>query len=318
MNQGVVKVAMVGAGNFATGMHLPNLQKLSAKYGLHAVMSRTGLKAKEIAARFGAAYATTNFDEILGDREVDLVMICTRHDSHAELALRALAKGKNVFVEKPLATNRKDLEQIAKFYQTTTSERHPVLMAGFNRRFSRFAREIKKHTDKKIGPLFIRYRMNAGYIPLDNWVHEHGGRITGEACHIIDLMSFFTGERIESVSYESLDPRNSKFTGQDNKSIILKYHDGSLCAIDYFAVGSSLFPKEYMEVHFDEKTIIMDDYKTLKGYGVKIDEISVAASQKGQLEELEALYKSLKGDATPWPIALWDMLQTTEISLRII
>jgi predicted dehydrogenase len=147
-------------------------------------------------------------------------------------------------------------------------------------------------------------------------VHEDGGRIIGEACHIIDLMTFFTESEIESISYESITPKNEKIASSDNKSIALKYKDGSICTIEYFSVGNKAFPKEYMEVHFDEKTIVLDDYKSLKGYGIKINEISTNTSEKGQLEELEALYEALKNGGK-WPIELWDMLQTTEITLAV-
>jgi predicted dehydrogenase len=312
----VINIALVGAGGFATGIHLPNLKKLKGKYNLCAVMTRTGHKARAVAQQYGAKYATTNFDDILQDENIDLLLIATRHDSHAELTLKALKAGKNVFVEKPLAINQEELNRISEFYEDKIANPKPLLMVGFNRRFSRYAREIKRHTDKRINPLFIHYRMNAGYIPLDSWVHEDGGRIIGEACHIIDLMTFFTESEIESINFESITPKNEKIASSDNKSIILKYKDGSLCTIEYFSVGNKAFPKEYMEVHFDEKTIVLDDYKSLKGYGIKINEISTNTSEKGQLEELETLYEALKNGGK-WPIELWDMLQTTEITLVV-
>ena len=193
----------------------------------------------------------------------------------------------------------------------------PVLMTGFNRRFSQFTTEIKKHTDKRINPLFIQYRMNAGFIPLDSWVHEHGGRIIGEACHIVDLMTSLTNSTISSISCEKLSPNNDKFSQQDNVSVILKYEDGSVCNIHYFASGSKQLSKEYMEVSYDEKTIIMDDYKTLKGSGVNVKSINESRSEKGQKEELEALYETLRGNTKDWPIALEDMIQTTEATFLI-
>jgi len=314
-----VGVALVGAGGFPTGMHLPNMQKLASQYHLHAVVDQAGHRAKEVARQFGAHVATTNIDDVLADPKVDLVMICTRHDSHGGLSLKALQAGKNVFVEKPLCTRQEEVDAFKEFYaQTDGSGSHkPLLMPGFNRRFSAYAREIKKHTDNRVNPLFIHYRMNAGYIPLDNWVHDDGGRIVGEGCHIIDLMTFFTGSQIESLTWESMSPKNEKFSKTDNKSIILKYQDGSVCTIEYFAAGAKEFPKEYMEVHFDEKTIVMDDYKRMSGFGVKISDISTPISQKGHLEELQALHEALTIPDRPWPIELWDMIQTTEISLCI-
>ena len=307
----VVNVALIGAGGFATGMHLPNIEKLSDKYRLHCVVNRTGHKAKSVAEKYHAAYATTDYQDVLKDKDVDLVLIATRHDSHASLTLQALEAGKHVFVEKPLATSQEELAKIKAFYADGTENR-PVLFTGFNRRFSIYAQEIKKHTDKRINPLFIHYRMNASYIPLDHWVHENGGRIVGEACHIIDLMTFFTGSWIKSISVDSLMPATEKFSSSDNKAITLAYEDGSIATIHYFAVGSKEYPKEYMEVHFDEKTIILDDYKLLKGFGLKVNEISTPTSQKGQFEELIRLYNSLKGNEKKWPIDFWDMVQTTE------
>ncbi|MGE0560906.1 MAG: bi-domain-containing oxidoreductase [Flavobacteriales bacterium] len=314
VSDNTINVGLIGAGSFASGMHLPNMQTMKGKYNLKGVMSRTGFKAKTVADQFEAEYATANTDDILNDPKIDLVLIATRHDSHAELVLKSLKAGKHTFVEKPLAVNQTELDLIKEFYNQPGEK--PVLMTGFNRRFSQFATEIKKHTDKRINPLFIQYRMNAGHIPLDQWVHEHGGRIVGEACHLIDLMTFFTESKIASISVEKISPNNDKISATDNVSIVLKYEDGSVCTIQYFAVGSKQVSKEYMEVHFDEKTIIMDDYKTLKGFGVKLNEISLTRSDKGQKEELESLYNTLKGNAN-WPIALWDMIQTTEITFAI-
>jgi len=242
-------------------------------------------------------------------------MICTRHDSHAGIALESLKAGKNVFVEKPLAINNEELQPIKEFYKDS-EEGKPLIMTGFNRRFSPYAREIKRHTDARINPLFIHYRMNAGCLPSDHWVYECGGRIIGECCHIIDLTTYLADAEIVSLSFESLTPKTEKFREEDNKSIILKYSDGSTATIEYFAVGNEKFPKEYMEVHFDGKTIVLDDYKTLKGYGIKINELTTPKSEKGHKEELEALAKTIVGGGE-WPIPLRQLLQTTETSFLI-
>jgi predicted dehydrogenase/threonine dehydrogenase-like Zn-dependent dehydrogenase len=316
VNKKVVNVALVGAGGFAALTHLPNMQKLSDKYQLHGVVDINGYKAKSIARQYGAGYSTTKYNDVLNDNDIDLVMVCTRHDSHADLVLKALEANKNVFVEKPLAVNEKELEKIKLFFETHRNK-PPVLMVGFNRRFSKYAIEIKKHTDNRINPLFMRYRMNAGYIPRDHWVHENRGRIVGEACHIVDLMTYLTGCEIISVNYESLSPVNDYFSPSDNKSIILKYKDGSIGSIDYFGLGSREYPKEHMEVHFDEKTIILDDYKNLRGFNIKIDEISSSESQKGLYEELLMLHDVLIGKKKNWLIEPWDMFQTTAVTLMI-
>lgn len=316
LKKDVVNVALVGAGNFATAMHLPNIKTLSDKFALHCVVNRTGSKANNIAKQYGAKYATTDFKQMLDDKEVDLVLITTRHDSHASLVLQALKAGKHVFVEKPLTTTHDDMAAIKAFYDSDAVTK-PVLMTGFNRRFSPMATEIKGHTDKRINPLFIQYRMNAGCLAGDHWVHENGGRIVGEACHLIDLMTFFTGSKVVSVSYESLNPNTEKVSSTDNKSIVLKYSDGSVCTIQYFSQGNKDLPKEYMEIHFDGKSIIMEDYKNLKGYGLNMNKVQSQTSEKGQRQELEALHETLTGNKDSWPIELWDMEQTTETSILV-
>jgi predicted dehydrogenase len=312
----LVKVAIVGTGSFATGMHLPNLQKLKDKYQIHAVCSRTPSKAHSVAIQFNAKYSTSDFNRILDDAEVDLVMICTRHDSHAELVLKSLKAGKNVFVEKPLAVTKEQLDEIRDFYKNTEYNK-PSLFVGFNRRFSKYLLEIERVVKDRISPLFISYRMNAGYVNSDSWIHEDGGRIIGEACHIIDLMNFLTKSKIISFCSESIGNSESKYSPNDNKSFILKYEDGSVCTINYFACGNKGLGKEYMEVHFDGKSIILDDYKSLQAYGIKVNAIKSSTSQKGQLEELEVMYDYMIGSSKSLPIELSDIFLTTEVSFLL-
>ncbi|MBC8312928.1 MAG: bi-domain-containing oxidoreductase [Candidatus Cloacimonetes bacterium] len=315
IGKSIINIGLIGCGNFAQNIHLPNIKKLSNKFNIYAIMDKMGSKGKSVAKEYNANYVTSDFDDIINDKNIDLVMITTRHDSHGQYILAALKADKNVFVEKPLCTTKKELNEIEKFYKNT--EDYPLLMVGFNRRFSKYSKEIKNCTKKRINPLFIHYRMNAGYIPLDSWVHENGGRIIGEACHIIDLMTFFTESKIKSISYENLSPKTNYFSSTDNKSIILKYSDGSIATIEYFACGNKKFPKEYMEIHYDEKTITMNDYRSLKSYGINLKNIGTKKSDKGHIEELERLYDSIIGNNSEWPIDFWDIVQTTEITLLI-
>lgn len=311
-----VRIAIVGPGGFAMGFHVPNLKKLGERCTIHAVMSRTGPKAKKAAIQCKAQYGTTDYKEILEDDEIDAVLIATRHDTHAVMARQALEAGKHVFLEKPLAVNFEELEGITSFYDDEAGGK-PLLMVGFNRRFSAYAREIKKHVSRRINPLVASYRMNAGFFAPEHWIHQAGGRIVGEGCHIIDLMTYLTGARIQSISCEGLTPSNERYSPSDNKAIVLKYEDGSVCTIHYFSVGSTEFPKEHLEVHFDEKTIVMDNYQSLKGYGLEVDEISSEQSEKGHFEELVAFLDALTKKDDSWPIPLWDMVQTTEATFLI-
>jgi predicted dehydrogenase/threonine dehydrogenase-like Zn-dependent dehydrogenase len=313
----LIQVGIIGAGSFARDVHIPNLTKLKKQFKVRAIHSLNGYQAKMVARQNNAEYSTTDYKEILNDPDINLVMITTRHDSHGSLVLEALKAGKHVFVEKPLAITHDEVKLIGQFYQTQEADHRPLMMVGFNRRFSRYAREIKKHTDKRINPLFIRYRMNAGYLPADHWVFSAGGRIIGEACHIIDLMNFFIDSEIISINVTSVHPKTSYYSPNDNKSFILNYQDGSIAAIDYFSTGNTHLSKEYMEIHFDGKSIVLNDYRSLEGYGLKIKNIKTSFSDKGHLSELEFLYNKLSGKTDDWPIRLVDIFQTSKAAILI-
>jgi predicted dehydrogenase/threonine dehydrogenase-like Zn-dependent dehydrogenase len=311
VSKGAIGIALIGAGGFATSMHLPNLEKLKTKFSLRAVVDTDGPKAMHVAKMFHVAYSTTEITEVLKDPEVTLALICTRHANHAGLVLQALEHGKHVFVEKPLATTPDDLYKIRDFY-SQGNDTKPMLMVGFNRRFSPLIKEISHHTGKRLNPLFIRYRMNAGYMPPDHWVYEQGGRIVGEACHIIDLMGFLTQSTLESIQFESLTPSTKSIRSEDNKTILLKYKDGSMAGIDYIAVGNNSFPKECMEIHFDGKSIVLNDYRQLDGYGLTLKNFRLSKPDKGHFDEWLAVHQSLSTEGSPWPIPLEELLQTTE------
>ncbi len=309
-----IKVALIGAGSFAKGMHLPNLEKLNKFYNIYAVMSRTGSNSTSIARQYKAKYSTTDYQEILNDPDIDMVMICTRHNLHAQYSIEAMKKGKAVFVEKPMALNKKEMEEVFKTIQETGV---PYLV-GFNRRFSKHAVEIKKHIKERINPMIINYHMNAGYIPLDHWVHteEGGGRIIGEACHIFDLFNYFVDAEIDSISINSINPKTENISSRDNVVVTLKYKEGSICTLTYTALGDKSYPKESLEIYFDNKMITMDDYKSLKGYGIKMANIHSKLSDKGHYEELIDFAQAIK-DGTKYPIPIWQIEQATKIGFAV-
>lgn len=320
--KGTVNVAIIGPGGFAASTHLPNLERLRDKFRIHAIAGKTPHKVKAMAERFHAHYATCRVEDVLGDEKVDLILISTRHNTHGEYVLKALNAGKHVFVEKPLCVAREELSRIQAFYRSredAADPGRPVLTVGFNRRFSRLAQEVKRLTATRINPLFIHYRVNAGYLPAEHWVHgeEGGGRIIGEACHFIDFFTFLTGSRVQVLHTSALAPKTGSLSSQDNRVIVLNYEDGSVATLEYFSTGSKAFPKEYVEVHFDGKTITIDDYRSMRGYGVTLGEVKGKPPGKGHLEELEALYDVLSGKRENWPIELWDMIQTTEVTLAV-
>ena len=231
-SRGQIGVGLVGAGAFAEATHIPNLTRLRQDFELRAVMSRTGSTAKSLAARNDAAYATTDFDALLGDDDLDLILIATRHDLHASLALRALAAGKNVFVEKPLALTEDELEAIESFYRETPDG--PMLMTGFNRRFSPAVRGAQALVRQRSAPLVVDYRMNAGYLPLDHWVHgpEGGGRNIGEACHVYDVFDAIVGGTAERITASGIKP-TPRLVANDNFATTISYSDGSICTLTY-------------------------------------------------------------------------------------
>ncbi len=309
---GVIRVALVGAGGFAQGSHVPNLLKLRDRFQIRAVMSRTGSSAKAVADRVEAAYASTDYAEILADPEIDLVLISTRHDLHATQVLDALEAGKNVFVEKPLALNEDELAAIEAFYADRDG---PLLMTGFNRRFSPAARSIQEVLTGRTGPIVASYRMNAGYIPLDHWVHgrEGGGRNIGEACHIYDLFDALVGDiEVESVTARGIKPDGSRLAANDNFVATVGYVDGSVCTLTYAALGHRDHPKEQLDVFAERKVITLDDYKSVSvaggGKGWK-----GATQQKGHVQELEALAAALR-DGGPWPISLESQARAMRIA----
>jgi predicted dehydrogenase len=213
-----------------------------------------------------------------------------------------------------MALNKEELDKLV----ATINETKKPFMFGFNRRFSKYAREVKRHILQRINPMIINYQMNAGYIPRDHWVHteEGGGRIIGEACHIFDLFNYFTEAEVKSISVDRITPKTEYFSAQDNAVITLKYKDGSTCTLTYTAFGTTQYPKEFCQIYFDGKIIIIDDYKKLEGYGVELREIKSAEPNKGQYEELIEFAKYIKGE-TQAPISLWQLIQATKISFGV-
>ena len=300
-----IQVGLIGAGGFAKEMHLPNLQSLK-EYNLKGVVSRSGQNAKATVKQFEACYATTDPTEVLQDEEIDLVVIATRHHLHAEMVLEALKAGKHVLVEKPLCMNSEELQKILDFYSKTPDA--PILLTGFNRRFSKYATAIHSVVKKRVSPLVINYRMNAGFIPLEHWVHgeEGGGRNIGEACHIYDLFTYLTGSKVSKVDAHSI-----KSSTHDNFIATISFQDGSIVTLTYTSLGSKDHPKEQMEVYCNGKVLFINDYKSLN-----YPKIETTLSEKGQKEELIALSKTIK-DGGSWPIPLWQQAQAMEIAFEV-
>jgi len=317
LSRDALRIAVIGAGSFAKGMHLPNLIELESQYQLRAIVSRTGHNAASVGKRFGADYCATDYREILDDKEVDAVVIATRHDTHASIALEALQAGKHVLLEKPLALEESDLATIEAFFAKGSGPK-PVLLTGFNRRFSPYAQRIAGLMGKRTNPVIMNYRMNAGYIPLDHWVHssEGGGRNRGEACHIYDLFTFFVNARVTKIHASAIVPKSGYYSASDNFVTIISFEDGSVATLTYTALGSTEFPKETMDIFVDGMVISLNDYRHLSISGLKQESLKTRSADKGQKEELVAFARAIKGE-TGWPIPLWQQLQATRISIEV-
>jgi predicted dehydrogenase/threonine dehydrogenase-like Zn-dependent dehydrogenase len=311
---GVVRLAMVGAGDFATAMHLPLIQSLP-EYRLRAVVNRTGHKAAAAAKRFGADLAMTDFDQVLTDPDTDAVLLCTRHNLHAAQVLAALKAGKHVLVEKPLALNRQELGEI-KDAMEKAGDRAPVLLCGFNRRFSPFITPVADAMRNRSNPLMVNYRMNAGHIPSDHWVHgaEGGGRNIGEACHIYDLFTFLTGARVKSVSAAAIDPATGFYRADDNFTATIRFEDGSVASLTYTALGNTKYSKEKMELYSDGTVFAMDDYRSLSVTGRPGSHDS-KGTEKGHREELKAFAAAIAAGEQAVP--LWQAFQAMEIAFAV-
>ena len=311
---GKIRIAVVGAGNFAKAVHLPNLQKLSDLYHIRAIVSGTGINALATAQQFGADYASTNYEDVLNDPEVDAVMICTRHNLHARQAIQAAKAGKAIFLEKPMALNQAELDELVAVLQETGVP----FMVGFNRRFSPAARRAKEIIAGRQNPLMILYRMNAGYLPPDHWTQteEGGGRIIGEACHIFDLFQYLIDAPVVEVSATAINPQSEHVLAGDNVSMTLRYADGSVATLLYTALGSPDFGKEYMELYVDGKVLVLDDYKTMKVHGATVRGWSGAIQDKGHLDELRA-FAHHTSDLSFMPIPLTDLVSVSRVSTMI-
>jgi len=281
-------IGIIGAGNFTKMTMLPALQKVGASF--RNIASASGVTGTALARKYGFVQSTTDYQEILSDPEIDLVMISTRHHLHAEQVVETLRAGKHVFVEKPLALTLDQLDEVvAAFGQA----KNVTINVGFNRRFSPHSVAVKKALGS--GPMNIIATMNAGFIPSSSWVHDisiGGGRIIGEACHFIDLCSFFTGSEVIAVCMNAMGI--STATNTDNASILLKYADGSNAVINYFANGSKAYAKERIEIYSQERTAIIDNWCVTKGFGFKGFKSLRTSLDKGHKNQFQLLIDRVK------------------------
>lgn len=314
---GTLRVAMIGAGGFAKGTLLPIVKSETGRFTLQSVCARHGHNASAVARQFGAPEATTDVDGVLAAPDVDAVMIATRHHQHADLVLRALKTGKHVFVEKPLCLTPTELDAIAAFYGDDIAGK-PLLMTGFNRRFSRYATAIAQATAARSNPMMIDYRVNAGYLLQDSWVHgaEGGGRNIGEACHFYDLFVMLTGAKADTIDATAIRPHTGYYGRTDNFVATFGFADGSVGKLTYTALGASDVPKEQCDVYCDGRVYSLNDFKQLVSTGANGPKLTTATSEKGHREELNAFADAIRAGGA-WPIPLWQQLEAMRMAFAV-
>jgi predicted dehydrogenase/threonine dehydrogenase-like Zn-dependent dehydrogenase len=303
-------IGIIGAGNFTKMTMLPALKGSGAGYKY--IASAGGVSGTALAKKYGFAHSTTDYNEILKDPNVDLVLIITRHDKHAAIVAESLSAGKNVFVEKPLALNKEQLEQIICAFNQSNN----TLTVGFNRRFSPHSIKIKSLIGN--APMNVIATMNAGNIPANVWVHDMqigGGRIIGEACHFIDLITYFTASKVKAVCMNAMGINPDDNT--DNASILLKYENGSTGVINYFSNGSKAYSKERVEVYSQDRTVIIDNFRQTTGYGFKGFSKLKTKLDKGHKTQFTELIKRTKTGGQPL-IPFDEIVNTTKASFAAI
>ncbi len=284
---GAVRAGLIGAGNFANSVLLPALAWTSAR--LVAVADISGAAARSAAKKFGAEKALTDYRILLEDPEINAVFITVGHHLHASFVIEALQAGKHVFVEKPLALNEEELDEIISLYHSPLPTAHS-LTVGFNRRFSPHTVKIKELLRGRSGPLCMTMTVNAGQIPPEHWTQDPergGGRIVGEGCHFIDLLSFLAGCPVKTVS--AVMAGGGVAVREDKMAIALAFTDGSIGTVNYFANGPKSYPKETLEVFSDGRVLRLDNFRVTRGYGFRgFRSFKTRRQEKGHRAELDA------------------------------
>ena len=308
---GMLKLGVLGAGLFANATLLPAIKKVP-EIELVGIASASGMHAQHSAKKFGFSYACSDDEQILNDPAINTVAILTRHDTHADLVIRALQAGKNVFVEKPLALT---VEQLSSIDAQVEKGNQGLLTVGFNRRFAPLALELSKFLNKRSEAIYAHYRINAGYIPLNHWTHDPlvgGGRIIGEGCHFLDFITFLVGTAPVSAAAQAL-PDGGKYR-QDNVSMTFTFPDGSVGVIDYLASGDKSFAKERVEVFCGGRVAVLNDYRSLEMIenGSRKEIKSAFKQDKGHLGEMQALANSIRSGNPPIP---YEQLRTVTLGM---
>ncbi len=306
-----INMGFIGAGSFAQSYLIPNVKELGS---LNTVVTLNGMDAKNVAQKFGIGNASTDPAAIIDNEDINTVFIATQHDTHAKYTMDCLKSKKAVFVEKPLAMDMDELQEVMKVYHEAEA---PAVMVGFNRRFADISVQAKEAFNNVGEPLVMNFRVNGGFIPKDHWSQTKagGGRIVGEICHFIDLMQFFADSEPVKVFAECIDTESDKIKNDDNLAITVKFSDGSVGNLVYTANGDKGLPKERFEIFGGESVFVIDDFNSGSVYRDNREK-KIKTSGKGHKQEVIAFIGALeKGD--PVPITFRSICLTTLTTFKI-
>jgi predicted dehydrogenase/threonine dehydrogenase-like Zn-dependent dehydrogenase len=310
-----LSVSFIGAGNYATAMLMPVFKKAGAQ--LRSVVSAAGVSGVHAGRKFGFDTASTDSDAILADADTQAVVITTRHNSHAAYTIKALEAGKHVFVEKPLCLTKLELADIETAYAKSSygTDPQPLLMVGFNRRFAPQVQKIKQLLSTVSGPKAFIMTVNAGAIPAEHWtqdVEAGGGRLLGEACHFVDLLRFLADASIATWHCTRMQANTP-----DTVTIELKFVDGSIGTIHYFANGSKAFSKERLEVFVAGRVLQLDNFRKLVGFGWPgFKSMNLWRQDKGQQACAKAFVNAI-AQGQPSPIDAAELFEVSRVVLDL-
>jgi predicted dehydrogenase len=306
-----LSIGMVGAGNYANRVLIPAFKKASAQF--HTIACNAGISGAQAGKKYGFAQVTTDVNTLFSQRDINTVVVASRHDTHAEFVCAALQNMKNVFVEKPLCLTLQELDEIKRQYKQTPQ----LLMVGFNRRFAPHIQKIKSLLNTVSEPKSFIMTVNAGEIPAAHWtqdISEGGGRIIGEACHFIDLLRFLAGSTI--ISYQITRMENVPMP-DDKLCLTLNFQDGSFGVIHYLANGHRSFPKERLEIFTAGKILQLDNFRKLRGFGWhNFKRMNLFQQDKGQNECVRHFMNAVKF-GLPAPISPEEIFEVASVTIQI-
>ena len=302
-----INVGIIGGGGYVKDYILPYIEN-NKNFNLIGLSNKTSHSSLEIGKSNGFNYITGNYKDLLEDKNIDLIIIGTRHDLHAKLTLEALQNNKNVFVEKPLSLNKEGIDEIIKELDKPSSRK---LFIGFNRRYSILIQDLKSKINKRENPIMINFRINAGSIPNSSWVQDPlvgGGRIIGEGCHFIDLCNYIIEDEIKSFDINCIPINNKLIEADDNYILTINYEDGSIATIFYTSIGGRKQPKELFEVYAEGKSYVIDDFINYSEFSSRtIETNNLKEQDKGREVQMQEIFKNLKGETSLIPKETYDI-----------